>query len=58
MPKTAETELFESEHENEPVPLDKRRSLLAVTSVWAGFPMIITGAMTAPPEVASATWRA
>jgi cytosine permease len=46
MPKTAETELFESEHENEPVPLDKRRSLLAVTSVWAGFPMIITGAVT------------
>lgn len=46
MPKTAETELFDSEHENEPVPLDKRRSLLAVTSVWAGFPMIITGAVT------------
>src|SRR4030088_3245871 len=46
MPKTAETELFGSEHENEPVPLDKRRSLLAVTSVWAGFPMIITGAVT------------
>lgn len=46
MPKTAEAERFESEHENEPVPLDKRRSLLAVTSVWAGFPMIITGAVT------------
>jgi cytosine permease len=46
MPKTAETELFDNEYEYEPVPPDKRRSLLSVTSVWAGFPMIITGAVT------------
>lgn len=39
-------ELFESEYENEPVPATQRRSLLSVTAVWAGFPMIITGAVT------------
>lgn len=39
-------ELFENEYENEPVPPHKRRSLLSVASVWAGFPMIITGAVT------------
>jgi cytosine permease len=42
----SEAEIFDSEYETEPVPQDKRRSLLAVTSVWAGFPMIITGAVT------------
>jgi cytosine permease len=51
MPKTAELELTEqelpgSEYENEPVPLSKRKSLLSIASVWAGFPMIITGAIT------------
>jgi cytosine permease len=46
MPGPTEGELFDSEYETEPVPQDKRRSLLAVTSVWAGFPMIITGAVT------------
>lgn len=51
IPKTAELEppeqeLLESEYENEPVPLSRRKSLLSVTSVWAGFPMIITGAIT------------
>jgi len=34
------------EYEHEPVPAAARRSLLSVTLVWAGFPMIITGAMT------------
>lgn len=34
------------EYEHEPVPTMARRSLLSVTLVWAGFPMIITGAMT------------
>lgn len=41
-----EQEHLESEYENEPVPLSRRKSLLSVTSVWAGFPMIITGAIT------------
>ncbi|HEY4042510.1 MAG TPA: cytosine permease [Rhodopila sp.] len=38
--------LLGSEYEHEPVPITARRSLLSVTLVWAGFPMIITGAMT------------
>lgn len=38
--------LFQNEYENEPVPRSKRRSLFAVSSVWAGFPMIITSAVT------------
>lgn len=46
MPETADTEVLDSEYATEPVPADKRRSLLSVTSVWAGFPMIITGAVT------------
>ncbi|MGW2939012.1 cytosine permease [Streptomyces sp. NPDC001156] len=45
MPK-ADAEFLDGEYENQPVPPDKRRSLMAVTSVWAGFPMIITGAVT------------
>ncbi|MCI2422320.1 cytosine permease [Saccharopolyspora sp. K220] len=46
MTAQVDQELFESEYENEPVPIAKRRSLFSVTSVWAGFPMIITGAVT------------
>ncbi len=38
--------LLGDEYEHEPVPAAARRSLLSVTLVWAGFPMIITGAMT------------
>ena len=38
--------LLGNEYEHEPVPLQARRSLFSVTLVWAGFPMIITGAMT------------
>lgn len=38
--------LLGSEYEHEPVPLAARHSTFAVTMVWAGFPMIITGAMT------------
>ncbi|BCL80895.1 cytosine permease [Ktedonobacteria bacterium brp13] len=41
-----ENELFGKEYENSPVPLEKRTSLLSVTSVWLGFPMIITAAVT------------
>lgn len=34
------------EYEHKPVPASARRSMFSVTMVWAGFPMIITGAMT------------
>lgn len=34
------------EYEHEPVPASARRSTFSVTTVWIGFPMIITGAMT------------
>lgn len=34
------------EYEHEPVPMKARRSTFSVTTVWIGFPMIITGAMT------------
>ena len=34
------------EYEHEPVPASARRSTFSVTTVWTGFPMIITGAMT------------
>lgn len=39
-------QLLGNEYEHEPVPESARRSLFSVTLVWAGFPMIITGAMT------------
>lgn len=35
-----------NEYESEPVPTTDRRSLFSVASVWAGFPMIITAAVT------------
>ena len=38
--------LLGNEYEHEPVPAAARRSLFSITMVWAGFPMIITGAMT------------
>src|SRR5690242_12725605 len=34
------------EYEHKPVPMAARRSMFSVAMVWAGFPMIITGAMT------------
>jgi len=46
MSQTLEKEVFHDEFESTPVPADKRKSLLSVSSVWAGFPMIITAAMT------------
>ena len=38
--------VFGEEYEHEPVPMSARRSTFSVTTVWIGFPMIITGAMT------------
>jgi cytosine permease len=46
MAKSLEQELLTDEYESEPVPAHARRSLLSVASVWAGFPMIITSAVT------------
>lgn len=34
------------EYEHDPVPQSARRSAFSVATVWIGFPMIITGAMT------------
>lgn len=44
--------LLESEFEHTAVPLNKRKSLMSVTLVWVGFPMIITGAITGAALVA------
>ncbi|SIR50310.1 purine-cytosine permease family protein [Acidiphilium rubrum] len=38
--------LLGDEYEHRPVPAAARRSLFSVSLVWAGFPMIMTGAMT------------
>ena len=46
MPETIEHELLTDEYESEPVPAAARRSQLSVAAVWAGFPMIITSAVT------------
>lgn len=46
-------EILEEEYENTAVPLDKRKSLLSVSLVWIGFPMIITGAVTGAAIVAA-----
>lgn len=35
-----------AEYEHAAVPMAARRSMFSVTTVWIGFPMIITGAMT------------
>lgn len=36
---------LEEEFEHVPVPQDRRKSLLSVTAVWVGFPMILTNAL-------------
>ncbi|MGH3765116.1 MAG: cytosine permease [Pseudonocardiaceae bacterium] len=36
---------LESEFEHEPVPTNHRRSLISVSAVWFGFPMILTNAI-------------
>ncbi|MDR2310261.1 MAG: cytosine permease [Brucellaceae bacterium] len=48
-----EGELLANEYEHEPVPAFARRSVASVTTVWLGFPMIITCAMTGSMLVAS-----
>lgn len=46
MSETHDSERLSDEYECEPVPTSARRSLFSVASVWAGFPMIITAAVT------------
>lgn len=45
-------EALGSEYEHEPVPLHARKSTFSVSTVWIGFPMILTGAMTGSLMVA------
>ncbi|WP_053960278.1 cytosine permease [Sulfobacillus thermosulfidooxidans] len=40
-----ERTLLENEFEHQPVPIPRRKSLLSVSLVWIGFPMVITGAL-------------
>ncbi|MFB6872996.1 purine-cytosine permease family protein [Streptomyces sp. NPDC056323] len=43
---TAETDAaLDSEYEHTPVPAERRKSLLTVSAVWFGFPMILTNAV-------------
>ncbi len=48
-----EGELLAEEYEHEPVPASARRSVGSLTTVWLGFPMIITCAMTGSMLAAS-----
>lgn len=45
-PSTTTNHDAHSEYENERVPTSRRRSLLSVTSVWAGFPLVITSSLS------------
>ncbi|OJU52340.1 MAG: cytosine permease [Mesorhizobium sp. 61-13] len=45
-------EVLGSEYEHEPVPARARHSTFSVATVWIGFPMILTGAMTGSLMVA------
>ena len=38
--------LLAPEYENEPVPIEKRRSLYSMISIWLAMPMVISGAIT------------
>ncbi|WP_197035484.1 purine-cytosine permease family protein [Paenibacillus sp. UNC451MF] len=43
---TKDNQLLEEEYERSAVPAAARKSLLSVSLVWIGFPMIMTGAVT------------
>ncbi|MFE3450043.1 cytosine permease [Nonomuraea sp. NPDC059194] len=48
----------DSEYEHTPVPLEHRKSLLTVSAVWFGFPMILTNAVPGGVVVAAlGFWR-
>ncbi|MFJ9174077.1 cytosine permease [Streptomyces sp. NPDC102360] len=44
-PSAPRTTRLDDEFENRPVPPGNRRSLLSVSSVWFGFPMVLTNAV-------------
>lgn len=44
--------ILEEEYEHQSVPLHARKSVWSVSSVWMGFPMILTGALTGSAIVA------
>lgn len=54
MANTTHTEkaILEDEYEHEAVPISVRKGVMSVVSVWTGFPMIITGAITGATIVA------
>ncbi|WP_419994954.1 purine-cytosine permease family protein [Streptomyces boninensis] len=55
---TADTAAAESEYEHSPVPPEHRKSLLTVSAVWFGFPMILTNAVPGGVVVAMlGFWR-
>ncbi|RMB61563.1 purine-cytosine permease family protein [Tessaracoccus antarcticus] len=56
-PVTNDTPHLESEFEHEPVPQEHRKSLLTVSAVWIGFPMILTNAVPGGLVVAALGFR-
>ncbi|MEV5608544.1 cytosine permease [Streptomyces sp. NPDC052225] len=49
---------LDAEYEHSPVPADRRKSLLTVSAVWFGFPMILTNAVPGGVVVAMlGFWR-
>ncbi|WP_327087916.1 cytosine permease [Nonomuraea sp. NBC_01738] len=50
--------MSDAEYEHSPVPVDRRKSLLTVSAVWFGFPMILTNAVPGGVVVAAlGFWR-
>lgn len=44
--KQSVSKLLAPEYEHEPVPMEKRRSLFSMISIWLAMPMVISGAIT------------
>jgi cytosine permease len=44
--KKSASKLLAPEYEHEPVPMEKRRSLFSMISIWLAMPMVISGAIT------------
>ncbi|NGN63304.1 cytosine permease [Streptomyces sp. A7024] len=54
----ADSAAADSEYEHSPVPVERRKSLLTVSAVWFGFPMILTNAVPGGVVVAMlGFWR-
>ncbi|SMC05729.1 cytosine permease [Sulfobacillus thermosulfidooxidans DSM 9293] len=52
-----EHSFLENEFEHQPVPEQRRKSLLSVSLVWIGFPMVITGALVGGSIVSALGFR-